>query len=134
MKNQFIDEISLKEEVAKSKTTLALESIGQEQTFSTTDYKPFEPSSNYNEGITEKIDSNDLELLKYKFRNASIEELELPVRAYNCLKRAQINTISDLFKYSPEELLKLKNFGRISAFKLYTALKDQFGIIWFGLT
>ncbi len=31
------------------------------------------------------------------------------------------------------ELLKLKNFGRVSAFKLYTALKDRFGIIWFGL-
>jgi len=73
------------------------------------------------------------ELLKYKFKNASIEELELPVRAYNCLKRAQIHTIADLFKYSPEELLKLKNFGRVSAFKLYTALKDRFGIIWFGL-
>ena len=83
--------------------------------------------------IHQQVDSNDIELLKYKFKNASIEELELPVRAYNCLKRAQIHTIADLFKYSPEELLKLKNFGRVSAFKLYTALKDRFGIIWFGL-
>ena len=79
-------------------------------------------------------DREKIEVLKYKFRNASIEELELPVRAYNCLKREQINTIADLFKYSPEELLKLKNFGRVSAFKLYTALKEQFGIIWVGLT
>jgi DNA-directed RNA polymerase subunit alpha len=134
MKNQFIDEIGLKEEVPKSKTTSALERVGQEQASSITDYKSFERSYDYNEEITEEIGSNDLEVLKYKFRNTSIEELELPVRAYNCLKRAQINTIADLFKYSPEELLKLKNFGRVSAFKLYTALKDQFGIIWFGLT
>jgi DNA-directed RNA polymerase subunit alpha len=134
MKNQFSDEIGLKEEVPKSKVISALERVGQEQASSIRGYKSFEPNYDYNEEITEEIGSSDLEVLKYKFRNTSIEELELPVRAYNCLKRAQINTIADLFKYSPEELLKLKNFGRVSAFKLYTALKDQFGIIWFGLT
>jgi DNA-directed RNA polymerase subunit alpha len=134
MKNQFIDEIGLKKEVPTSKIISSLERVGQEQSSSIKEYKSFESSYDHNEEITEEVGSTDLEVLKYKFRNASIEELELPVRAYNCLKRAQINTIADLFKYSPEELLKLKNFGRVSAFKLYMALKDQFGIIWFGLT
>ena len=44
--------------------------------------------------------------------NISIEELQLSVRAYNCLKRAQINSISDLLKYSPEKLQEIKNFGQ----------------------
>jgi DNA-directed RNA polymerase subunit alpha len=133
MKNQFIDEIGLKEELSSSEIMPSIERIAQEQS-STRGFKSFESDYEYSEETTEDLAFNDIEVLKYKFRNASIEELELPVRAYNCLKRAQIHTIADLFKYSPEELLKLKNFGRVSAFKLYTALKDQFGIIWFGLT
>jgi DNA-directed RNA polymerase subunit alpha len=40
--------------------------------------------------------------------NIAIEELQLSVRAYNCLKRAQINTIGDLLEYSPEKLQELK--------------------------
>jgi DNA-directed RNA polymerase subunit alpha len=134
MKNQFIDEISLKEEVTKSNTISGVERVEQQLSSFITEEPLIEPNYRYTEEISEEIGSNDLEVLKYKFRNASIEELELPVRAYNCLKREQINTIADLFKYSPEELLKLKNFGRVSAFKLYTALKEQFGIIWVGLT
>jgi DNA-directed RNA polymerase subunit alpha len=49
------------------------------------------------------------------FTHIAIEELQLSVRPYNCLKRAQINTIGDLLDYSPEKLLELKNFGRKSA-------------------
>ncbi|MEO1685260.1 MAG: DNA-directed RNA polymerase subunit alpha, partial [Cyanobacteria bacterium J06631_12] len=44
-----------------------------------------------------------------------IEELQLSVRAYNCLKRAQINAVSDLLDYSQEDLLEIKNFGQKSA-------------------
>merc|ERR1711966_201331 len=42
------------------------------------------------------------------YTHIAIEELQLSVRPYNCLKRAQINTIGDLLKYSPEKLLELK--------------------------
>ena len=42
-----------------------------------------------------------------------IEELELSVRAYNCLKRAHIHNLGELLKYSKENLLEFKNFGQI---------------------
>lgn len=61
--------------------------------------------------------------------NIAIEELQLSVRAYNCLKRAQINTVADLLEYSPEKLQELKNFGRKSADELFVTLKNKLGII-----
>ena len=44
----------------------------------------------------------------------SVEEMDLSVRSYNCLKRAGINTIEDLIKRSEEDMLKVKNLGRKS--------------------
>ena len=44
----------------------------------------------------------------------SVEELELSVRAYNCLKNANIKTIADLVQKSEQEMLRTKNFGRKS--------------------
>ena len=63
------------------------------------------------------------------YTNIAIEELQLSVRAYNCLKKAQINTVSDLLQYSPEELQELKNFGRKSAAEVFSTLKNKLGII-----
>tara|TARA_Y100000385_G_C13107116_1_gene648825 strand:+ start:1964 stop:2884 length:921 start_codon:yes stop_codon:yes gene_type:complete len=63
------------------------------------------------------------------YTHIAIEELQLSVRPYNCLKRAQINTIGDLLKYSPEKLLELKNFGRKSADEVFATLKNRLGII-----
>jgi DNA-directed RNA polymerase subunit alpha len=57
-----------------------------------------------------------------------IEELQLSVRAYNCLKRAQINTVADLLDYSQEDLLEIKNFGQKSAEEVIDALKQRLGI------
>jgi DNA-directed RNA polymerase subunit alpha len=57
-----------------------------------------------------------------------IEEIPISVRAYNCLKRAQINTINDLMNYSREELLEIKNFGRKSVDEVITALEKRFNI------
>ena len=57
-----------------------------------------------------------------------IEEIPISVRAYNCLKRAQINTINDLVKYSREELLEIKNFGRKSVEEVIKALEKRFNI------
>lgn len=45
----------------------------------------------------------------------SIEELELSVRAYNCLKRASINSMAELLKKSENDLLNIKNFGKKSS-------------------
>lgn len=55
-----------------------------------------------------------------------IEELELSVRAYNCLKRANIHTVSDLMKYSANDLLEFKNFGQKSADEVCESLKKRF--------
>ncbi len=57
-----------------------------------------------------------------------IEELQLSVRAYNCLKRAQINTVADLLGYSQEDLLEIKNFGQKSAEEVIEALQQRLGI------
>jgi len=46
--------------------------------------------------------------------NRSVEELELSVRSYNCLKNAQIQTIGELVQKTEQEMLKTKNFGRKS--------------------
>ncbi|WLT37544.1 DNA-directed RNA polymerase subunit alpha [Synechocystis sp. B12] len=57
-----------------------------------------------------------------------IEELQLSVRAYNCLKRAQINSVADLLEYSQEDLLEIKNFGLKSAEEVIEALQKRLGI------
>jgi DNA-directed RNA polymerase subunit alpha len=58
-----------------------------------------------------------------------IEELQLPVRAYNCLKRSGINSVDELLKYSQEEIKEIKNFGKKSANEVFQALKNKFNII-----
>ena len=63
------------------------------------------------------------------YNNISIEELQLSVRSYNCLKKAQINNVADLLRYSPKKLLELRNFGRKSADEVFSLLKTRFGII-----
>jgi len=51
---------------------------------------------------------------KEKILNKTIEELDFSVRSYNCLKKSSINTLKDLIKYSPEEIIKIKNLGKKS--------------------
>lgn len=57
-----------------------------------------------------------------------LDQLELSSRAYNSLKKNNINTISDLLKYSYEDLLKIKNFGKKSADQVMEQLKKRFKI------
>ena len=57
-----------------------------------------------------------------------IEELELSVRAYNCLKRANVHTLSDLLQYSSDDLLEFKNFGQKSADEVCENLKTRFDL------
>ena len=44
----------------------------------------------------------------------TIEELDLSVRSFNCLKRAGINTVDDLINKSEEEMMKVRNLGKES--------------------
>lgn len=57
----------------------------------------------------------------------SIEDLELSVRAYNCLKRASINSLAELLKKSEHDLLNIKNFGKKSSDEVIEKL-HQFGL------
>jgi DNA-directed RNA polymerase subunit alpha len=57
-----------------------------------------------------------------------IEELELSVRAYNCLRRANVHTLADLMQYSSAELLEFKNFGQKSADEVCECLQKKFNL------
>lgn len=61
------------------------------------------------------------------FETIAIEQLELSLRAYNCLKRAQILTLADLSRESYQSLLALRNFGQKSAEEVTKAL-ETYGI------
>ena len=80
-----------------------------------------------NENIEIKTNNQSLSIEPYT--NIAVEELQLSVRAYNCLKKAQINTVGDLLQYSPERLQELKNFGKKSADEVFSTLKRKLGII-----
>jgi DNA-directed RNA polymerase subunit alpha len=75
-----------------------------------------------------KLKANSISIEPYA--NLTIEELQLSVRSYNCLKKAQINTVGDLLQYSPEKLQELKNFGRKSADEVFLVLKNKLGLIF----
>jgi DNA-directed RNA polymerase subunit alpha len=57
--------------------------------------------------------------------NRSVEELELSVRSYNCLKNAEIRTIRDLVQRTEAEMLKTKNFGRKSLNEIKEILAEM---------
>ncbi|GBF22867.1 DNA-directed RNA polymerase subunit alpha [Candidatus Gastranaerophilus sp. (ex Termes propinquus)] len=59
--------------------------------------------------------------------SVSIEDLELSVRAYNCLKRASINSMAELLKKSEHDLLSIKNFGKKSSDEVIEKL-HEFGL------
>lgn len=61
-------------------------------------------------------------------QNLSIDELELSPRIYNCLKKANIHTVLDLISYTPDDLLKIKNFGRKSVEQVILVLQTRFGL------
>jgi len=55
----------------------------------------------------------------------SLEDLDLSVRAYNCLKAAKINTLADLVRYDTQELLKFRNFGKKSLVEIEELLQEK---------
>jgi DNA-directed RNA polymerase subunit alpha len=78
--------------------------------------------------ITFEASDDDLSSDEHPESQIPIEELQLSVRAYNCLKRAQINSVADLLDYSQEDLLEIKNFGAKSAEEVVEALQQRLGI------
>ena len=66
------------------------------------------------EGKNAEIVVEKEESKKEKVLEMSIEDLDLSVRSYNCLKRAGINTVEDLANKTEEEMMKVRNLGRKS--------------------
>jgi DNA-directed RNA polymerase subunit alpha len=58
-----------------------------------------------------------------KLLKTSLEDLDLSVRAYNCLKAAKINTLAELVRYDTHELLKFRNFGKKSLVEIEELLQ-----------
>ena len=61
---------------------------------------------------------------KEKALEMTIEELDLSVRAFNCLKRAGVNTVGDLVSKSPEEMMKVRNLGKKSLEEVIAKLQS----------
>ena len=61
---------------------------------------------------------------KEKVLEMNIDELELSVRSYNCLKRAGINTVEELINKTPEDMMKVRNLGRKSLDEVLAKLKE----------
>jgi DNA-directed RNA polymerase subunit alpha len=60
-----------------------------------------------------------------KILKTPLEDMDLSVRAYNCLKAAKINTLSELVQYDTNELLKFRNFGRKSLVEIEDLIKEK---------
>jgi DNA-directed RNA polymerase subunit alpha len=67
--------------------------------------------------------TNDVE----KVLEMNIDEMELSVRSYNCLKRAGINTVAELINKTPDEMMKVRNLGRKSLEEVLAKL-DELGL------
>jgi DNA-directed RNA polymerase subunit alpha len=64
---------------------------------------------------------------KEKVLEMTIEELDLSVRSYNCLKRAGINTVLELASKSEDDMMKVRNLGRKSLEEVRAKL-DELGL------
>ena len=59
-----------------------------------------------------------------KLKPVSYTHLDLSVRAFNCLKRAGVNTVNDLINKSPEEMMKVRNLGKKSLEEVISKLES----------
>lgn len=80
-------------------------------------------------GLTETV--NDVEIMvekeedqKDKILEMPIEELDLSVRSYNCLKRAGINSVEELIQKNDEDMMKVRNLGKKSLEEVISKLNE----------
>ena len=80
-------------------------------------------------GLTDHV--NDVEIMvekeedkKEKVLEMTVEELDLSVRSYNCLKRAGINTVDELIQRTEEDMMKVRNLGKKSLEEVQTKLGE----------
>ena len=69
------------------------------------------------------VDESVLQLRK--MLKTPLEDLDLSVRAFNCLKAAKINSLSELVQYEQEDLMKFRNFGQKSLSEIESVLHER---------
>ena len=79
--------------------------------------------------LSDRLDSSEVavdreETQREKMMEMSIEELDLSVRSYNCLKRAGINSVEDLANKTEEDMMKVRNLGRKSLEEVLAKMED----------
>ena len=79
--------------------------------------------------LSDRLDSSEVtldreETQREKMMEMSIEELDLSVRSYNCLKRAGINSVEDLANKTEEDMMKVRNLGRKSLEEVLNKMAD----------
>lgn len=80
----------------------------------------------FDEGVGREDSVVDEHILHMrKLLKTSLEDLDLSVRAYNCLKAAKINTLAEMVKYDMHELLKFRNFGKKSLVEIEELLQNK---------
>jgi DNA-directed RNA polymerase subunit alpha len=128
--NYSVEEIRIDQHSLKDKLILEIwtngsispqEAIGQSSTILTNLFNPLKT-------VHFKSEEENFLPEGTRINQILIEELQLSVRAYNCLKRAQIHSVADLLDYSQEDLLEIKNFGQKSAEEVIDALQKRLGI------
>ena len=128
--NYSVEETRYDQGTLKDKLTLEIwtngslspqEAIGQSSTILTNLFNPLKT-------IHFKSEEESFLPEGTRINQILIEELQLSVRAYNCLKRAKIHSVADLLDYSQEDLLEIKNFGQKSAEEVIDALQKRLGI------
>lgn len=93
-------------------------------------FEEFEEEQPTEDVIEEEVKVQERNRLK-KILTTSVDELELSVRAHNCLKAANIKTLGELVQLQESELLKFRNFGRKSLNELGEVIKNyglEFGM------
>ena len=74
--------------------------------------------------LTDATDAMEIMVEKEEALEMTIEELELSVRSFNCLKRAAINTVEELTQKSEEDMMKVRNLGKKSLDEVKAKLEE----------
>lgn len=75
-------------------------------------------------GLQAQVLTNETEIQQKQPTTKSIDELELSVRSFNCLKRAGIDTVEQLINKTPDEMMKVRNLGKKSLDEVLAKLKE----------
>ncbi len=119
---QSIDYDCLTIEVWTNKTIKALDALSLSAKIMSEHLRTFIELSD--EAMTAEVMYEKEETKKEKVLEMTIEELDLSVRSFNCLKRAGINTVEDIIQHTEEEMMKVRNLGRKSLEEVMSKLES----------